>query len=91
MIQEFRSFYREVVMRTGLNPDPYQDYLLKRYIDNYDQRLASFDAEIKAIRKDIVTMSGGRSALVSAFDRTGNQVKKFITDEKNVQKRFKRV
>ena len=85
LIQSFRSFYREVVMRTGLNPDPYQDYLLKRYINNYEERLAFFESELKEIRSEIIQISGGRSTLISAFDRTSNQIKKFITDEKNVQ------
>ncbi len=86
LIQEFRSFYREVVMRTGLNPDPYQDYLLKRYVTNFDARLEHFEEELQSLRSDIIKISGGRSSLISAFDRTSNQVKKFITDEKNVQK-----
>lgn len=85
LIQAFRTFYREVVMRTGLNPDPYQDYLLSRYVTNFNQRLAQFDAELSDIRTDIIAISGGRSSLISPFDRTGNQIKKFISDEKNVQ------
>lgn len=85
LIQEFRSFYREVVMRTGLNPDIYADYLLSRYIPNFQQRLLAFEAEIIDIRDEIIEISGGLSALVSAFDRTSNQLKKFIIDEKNVQ------
>lgn len=86
LIQEFRSFYREVVMRTGLNPDPYQDYLLTRYVDNFDERLNRFEDELQELRAEIIKISGGRSSLISAFDRTSNQIKKFLVDEKNVQK-----
>lgn len=85
LIKEFRAFYREVVMRTGLNPDPYQDYLLSRYIPNFQSRLVAFKDELQAIRSEIIRISGGRSGLISAFDRAGNQIKKFIEDEKNVQ------
>jgi ABC-type glycerol-3-phosphate transport system substrate-binding protein len=85
LIQSFRTFYREVVMRTGLNPDPYQDYLLNRYIHNFNQRLVHFEDELKAIKSEIIQISGGRSSLISPFDRTLNQVKKFMSDEKNVQ------
>lgn len=86
LIQELRSFYRAVVMRTGLNPDPYQDYLLKRYVDNFEVRLDNFESELDLIRKEIIAISGGRSSLISPFDRATNQIKKFKSDEKNIQK-----
>lgn len=85
LIQNLRSFYREVVMRTGLNPDPYQDYLLGRYIVNFNERLSGFESELKAVKSEIIKISGGRSSLISPFDRALNQLEKFLVDEKNVQ------
>ena len=85
LIQSFRTFYREVVMRTGLNPDPYQDYLLSRYVSNFKSRLVQFETELTVLKSEIIGISGGRSSLISPFDRTLNQIRKFILDEKNVQ------
>lgn len=85
LISEFRLFYREVVMRTGLNPDMYADYLLARNIPNFNQRLIAFESSIRDIRNEIIAIAGGRTQLISPFDRTANQLVKFIEDEKNVQ------
>ncbi|VEU79783.1 extracellular solute-binding protein [Haploplasma axanthum] len=84
-IKDLRAIYREVVMRTGLNPDPVQDYMLVRNIKNLNERLNVLRDSFKQSKEEIVKISNGRNSLVSAFDRMIYQTDKFLLDEKNIQ------
>ncbi|MGI6781328.1 MAG: extracellular solute-binding protein [Acholeplasmataceae bacterium] len=85
-IKKLRTLYREIVMRTGLNPDPLQDYMLHDNIDFLEERLIDTKDRLKEIREEIIAISKGRSELISPFDRTIFRLEKFIKDEKNIQK-----
>ena len=84
-IKKMRVLYREVVTRTGLNPDPIQDYLLARNIEDLNERLENIYESFKDIRQEVIELSHGRNSLVSVFDRINYQISKFIKDEKNIQ------
>lgn len=84
-ITELRRLYRDVVMRTGLQPDPYQDYLLTTFIPDLYTRIDSAIDKLNACREDIIRISGERSSLTSSFDRTLYQLKEFKKSEKNIQ------
>ncbi|MDD4090737.1 MAG: extracellular solute-binding protein, partial [Acholeplasmataceae bacterium] len=86
LILELRSFYREVVMRTGLHPDPLQDYLLNRHIKDLNLRLNTYLENLDGIKEAIISLGGSRNELIGPFERIVNQIKRFIKDEKNIQK-----
>lgn len=85
-IQSLRSLYREIVMRTGLSPDPVQDYLLTKYIKDLNLKMTTLKNSLTDSREKVIQISKGRSQLVSVFDRTIYQLDKFLKDEKNIQK-----
>jgi len=85
-IKKLRSIYREIVMRTGLNPDPLQDYMLHRNVSMLDERLNELLRSLNHSRDAVIAISNGRSELVSTFDRTILQLERFIDYEKNIQK-----
>lgn len=85
-IQNLRDLYREIVMRTGLNPDPLQDYQLNKHVKNLDERLINTKDSLEQIKNDIIEISKGRNSLVSAFDRIIYQLDRFLKDDKNIQK-----
>lgn len=85
-IKKLRTLYREVVMRTGLNPDPMQDYMLHQNIELLEERLIDTKERLEALREEIIGISKGRSELISPFDRMIFRLEKFIKDEKNIQK-----
>ncbi|MGI6360571.1 MAG: hypothetical protein ACOX02_06010 [Acholeplasmatales bacterium] len=85
-VKKLRTLYREVVMRTGLNPDPLQDYILYKNITLLEERLIDTKDRLTSIREDVIALAKGRSELISPFDRTIYQLEKFLKDEKNIQK-----
>lgn len=85
-IKKLRALYREIVMRTGLNPDPLQDYMLYENVTMLEERLKELKTNLTQIRAEIVEISKGRSGLISPFDRTIYQIDKFLDYEKNIQK-----
>ncbi len=85
-VKKLRTLYREVVMRTGLNPDPLQDYILYKNITLLEERLIDTKDRLTNIREDVIALAKGRSELISPFDRTIYQLEKFLKDEKNIQK-----
>ncbi len=89
LIKEMRTLYREIVMRTGINPDPVQDYMLERNIENLNERLEDMKETLETIKDEIIGISGSRSELVSVYDRTLYQLEKFLKYEKNIQKGLK--
>ncbi len=84
-IADLRGLYREVVMKTGLNPDPYQDYLLSRYIPDLYERIQRNIDNLKNAKKQVINIAGERTQLISTFDRTLLQLKRFMKSEKNIQ------
>lgn len=85
-VKKLRTLYREIVMRTGLNPDPLQDYILYKNITLLEERLIDTKDRLKNIKEDVIGLAKGRSELISPFDRTIYQLEKFLKDEKNIQK-----
>jgi len=85
-VKKLRNLYREIVMRTGLNPDPLQDYMLYKNINLLEERLEEIKVSLENSKEQVIARSGGRSELVSAFDRTIYQIEKFLDYEKNIQK-----
>lgn len=88
-IKELRGLYREVVMKTGLNPDPVQDYMLEKNIKDLNKRIKAIHDEFEEVKSEIVEISNGRNGLISVFDRINYQLLKFIKDEKNIQNGLK--
>lgn len=82
---ELRDLYRSVVMKTGLNPDPYQDYRLEQYIPNLYERINEAKNDLEDILEDFVFISGKRGSEVGTFERTILQLEKFAKSEKNIQ------
>src|SRR5690554_1210394 len=85
-VKKLRDLYRQIVMRMRLNPDPLQDYMLKRNIPDLDERLAEIVESLNFAREEMINISGTRSELISVFDRTLLQLDKFLEYEKNIQK-----
>ena len=73
-------------MRTGLNPDPLQDYILYKNITLLEERLIDTKERLESIREDVIALAKGRSELISPFDRTIYQLEKFLKDEKIFKK-----
>jgi ABC-type glycerol-3-phosphate transport system substrate-binding protein len=86
LILELKNLYKEIVMRTGLTPDQYQDYMLNVYVKNLDSRIKNSRAKCNDILNDIIGLSKKRSSYVQSFDRTIYQLDKFIDDDKTIQK-----
>ena len=85
-ITDLRRLYRDVVMRTGLQPDPYQDYLLTTFIPDLFDRIDKAIEDLTLCRSNIIKIAGERSSLTSSFDRALYQLKEFKKTEKNIQK-----
>src|SRR5690554_902874 len=85
VILSLRELYRDVVMKTGVSPDPYQDYLLHRYIRNLNERIQDNIDSLEWVLKEVVEISGERGSLVGSIERTLLQLKNFLKTEKNIQ------
>lgn len=85
IIAELRDLYRSVVMKTGLNPDPIQDYRLKQYIPNLFERIENAKVSLENALDEFIAISGKRGSEVGAFERTILQLERFSKSEKNIQ------
>lgn len=89
VISELRKLYRDIVIRTGTNPDPNQDYLLKKTVNKLNERITNSKKILEDARNDIILISGGRTSNISEFDRIIYQLDRFLENEKNIQKNLK--
>jgi len=84
-IQLMNEMYRDIVMIAGTNPDQYQDYMLNQRIPDLLERLEEAIAKLEQAKADIITISNGRSSMISSFEKTLYQLNKFMESEKNIQ------
>lgn len=81
--------YRKVVMITGVAPDKYQDYLLEERIDDLWEMIDESIYNLEYCIEETIKIAGERSGLISAFERTLVQLRKFKKSEQNIQRSLK--
>lgn len=84
-IATLNTLYRKVVMIAGVNPDKYQDYMLEERIDGLYEMINSSITQLSTCINRIIDIAGERSSLISSFERTLYQMKKFMENEQNIQ------
>ncbi|HBP25564.1 MAG TPA: hypothetical protein DD618_01230 [Acholeplasmatales bacterium] len=84
-IATLNTLYRKVVMIAGATPNEYQDYLLEERIDGLYDMIAGSITELQFCVDGIIGIAGERSTLISSFERTLYQLKKFQKSEQNIQ------
>lgn len=85
IVSDLRDLYREVVMRTGLSPSEYQDYLLEEYIDDFYLRIDTAKADLENSRLEFIEIAGEKTSLLTTFDKLIVQLEDFSENEKNLQ------
>lgn len=77
-INNLNKLYREILIYTGPEPDPYRDYQLHERIDDLSGRLQAERANLSDIRDQIIAISGSTSEKTGILDTVILQLDFFL-------------
>ena len=87
-INDLNRLYREILIYTGPEPDPFRDYQLTDRIDNLVERLEEEYDNLSRIREEIVELSGSRSEKTGILDTVLLQLEDFIETPREIHKKL---
>lgn len=87
-INKLNKLYREILIYTGPEPDPFRDYQLTERIDGLIERLQAEYDNLSAIRESIVDISGSRSEKTGILDTVLLQLEDFIETPREIHKKL---
>ena len=64
-ISNLNKLYREILVYTGPEPDPYRDYQLTERIDNMVERFRTERDTLKSVRSALIKVAGSKSEKTS--------------------------
>ncbi len=87
-INELNELYRQIIMVTGTQPDPYRDYRLERQIDNLEERLEEQGNLLNKVADKMDALAGGTSDKSTILRTTAYQLKDLAKHPETVPKRL---
>jgi ABC-type glycerol-3-phosphate transport system substrate-binding protein len=85
-INNLNKLYREILVYTGPEPDPYRDYELEKRVDNLVSRLDTERTNLTSIRERIVEISGTKSEKTGILDTVILQLDDFVQKPREIHK-----
>lgn len=85
-INKLNKLYREILIYTGSEPDPYRDYQLTDRIDNLVGRITTERDSLVEIREKIIEISGSKSEKTGILDTVILQLDDFIDAPREIHK-----
>ncbi len=83
-INNLNKLYREILVYTGPEPDPFRDYQLTERINNLVGRLEDELESLEAIRESIIDISGSKSEKTGILDTVILQLEDFIEKPREI-------
>lgn len=87
-IDDLNALYRAIIQRTGINPDPYQDYFLTTQIPHMLDTFARSAQVLREVAEDIASISGEKSDKTASLDRMSIQLEDFVANHRTIQRRL---
>jgi ABC-type glycerol-3-phosphate transport system substrate-binding protein len=85
-INNLNKLYREILVYTGPEPDPYRDYELVTRVDRLVERLANERTNLANIRQRIIDISGSKSEKTGILDTVILQLEDFVEKPREIHK-----
>ena len=85
-INELNQIYREILVYTGPQPDPFRDYQLTERIPNLLSRLIEQRDNLDRVRSSIIQISGSKSEKTGILDTVLLQLNDFIEKPREIHK-----
>lgn len=85
-INELNKLYREILVYTGPEPDPYRDYELEKRVVNLVSRLEAQRVNLSNIRERIIEISGSKSEKTGILDTVILQLEDFVDKPREIHK-----
>lgn len=85
-INELNKLYREILVYTGPEPDPYRDYELEKRVVNLVSRLDEQRINLTNIRERIIEISGSKSEKTGILDTVILQLEDFVEKPREIHK-----
>lgn len=87
-IDDLNALYRAIIQRTGINPDPYQDYFLTDQIPHMLDTFARSAETLREVAENIASISGEKSDKTASLDRMSIQLEDFVKNHRTIQRRL---
>ena len=85
-INNLNKLYREILVYTGPEPDPYRDYELVTRVDRLVERLDNERVNLSNIRQRIIEISGSKSEKTGILDTVILQLDDFVEKPREIHK-----
>lgn len=85
-INNLNKLYREILVYTGPEPDPYRDYELEKRVTNLVGRMQTELDNLSGIRERIVEISGSKSEKTGILDTVILQLEDFVEKPREIHK-----
>ncbi|MCK9235438.1 MAG: extracellular solute-binding protein [Acholeplasmataceae bacterium] len=85
-INQLNKLYREILVYTGPEPDPYRDYELTRRVDRMLERLEEERNNLVSIRERIIEISGSTSEKTGILDTFIIQLDDFLEKPRKIHR-----
>jgi len=77
-ISNLNNLYREILIYTGPQPDPYRDYQLEERVDNLIQRISTERDNLNDVKSEIIEFSGSKSDKTGILDTVILQLDEYL-------------
>ena len=85
-IANLNDLYREILIYTGPQPDPYRDYQLTERVDNLIERIEVERENLSEVRNAIIEVSGSKSEKTGILDTVILQLDDFLSKPSEIHK-----
>lgn len=85
-IDELTSMYRQIISKTGINPDKYIDYKLTEKIPTLIETFNKSAKTLDDVAKTITRISGEKSGESASLETMAIQLRKFIDNPRTIQR-----
>ncbi|MDY3196472.1 MAG: extracellular solute-binding protein [Paracholeplasma sp.] len=85
-ISNLNKLYREILVYTGPEPDPYRDYQLTERIDHMVERFITERDTLRSVRKGLIQVAGSKSEKTGILDTMLLQLDDFIKKPREIHK-----
>ncbi|MFP4186567.1 MAG: extracellular solute-binding protein [Acholeplasmataceae bacterium] len=86
VINDLNALYREILVYTGPEPDPYRDYQLEERIENLEDRLSAERDQLEDIRAKIIEIADVTSEKTGIIDTVLIQLEQFINKPRELHR-----
>lgn len=85
-INQLNKLYREILVYTGPEPDPFRDYELEKRVVNLVERIDEQRVNLSKIRQRIIEISGSKSEKTGILDTVIFQLEDFVAKPRKIHK-----